>query len=200
CQAVLDGQSLDVMTGGATPKGRKGRKGRRSRIQVTVALSTLLGLDQQPAELAGYGPIPASVARKLAGDPNSTWHRLVHDEVGDLIDYGRAVYQPPQDLVDFVTARDHTCRGPGCNRDSRSCELDHVRDWANGGATSHDNLGPECGRHHHLKHDCGWNVERNPDGTYTWTSPTGQTYDKPPDELPKDTTLETQLGDDPPPF
>jgi hypothetical protein len=198
CQAVLDGQDLALTTaGGAMPKGRKGR---RARIQVTVALSTLLGLDQQPGELAGYGPIPASVARTLAGDPKSTWHRLVHDDLGKLIDYGRTVYRPPQDLIDFVTARDTTCRGPGCNRSSGTCDLDHVQDWALGGTTSADNLAPECGRHHHLKHDCGWTVQRAPDRSYQWISPTGQTYDKPPDELPKDTTLEVLPDDDPPPF
>ena len=61
-------------------------------------------MDQRPGELAGYGPIPATVARTLAGDPASTWHRLVHDELGHLIDYGRSTYRPPQDLIDFVTA------------------------------------------------------------------------------------------------
>jgi hypothetical protein len=198
-QAVLDGADLNLTTT-SSGKSPKGRKGRRTRVHVTVALSTLLGLDDQPGELAGYGPIPATVARTLAGDPESTWHRLVHDELGQLIDYGRTTYRPPQDLTDFVTARDQMCRGPGCSRSSLHCELDHVQDWANGGTTSADNLGPECGRHHHLKHDCGWQLHRAPDGTYTWTSPTGQTYDKPPDELPRDTTLETRPDDDPPPF
>jgi hypothetical protein len=190
-QAVLDGADLGLITTGGA-RAPKGRKGRRSRIQVTVALSTLLGLDEQPGELAGYGPIPAAVARKLAGDPTSTWYRLVHDELGHLIDYGRSTYRPPQDLVDFVSARDESCRGPGCARSSRSCELDHVLDWAKGGTTSADNLGPECGRHHHLKHDCGWTLRRQSDGTYVWGSPIGRTYEKPPDELPKDTTLENR--------
>ena len=40
--------------------------GLRPSVQVTVALSTLLGLDEQPAELDGSGPIPASVARRLS--------------------------------------------------------------------------------------------------------------------------------------
>jgi hypothetical protein len=43
-------------------------------------------------------------------------------------------------------------------------------------------------------------VQRAPDRSYQWISPTGQTYDKPPDELPKDTTLEVLPDDDPPPF
>jgi hypothetical protein len=199
-QAVLDGADLGALRTSAGTAPGSGRKGRRAWVQVTVALSTLLGLDDQPGELAGYGPIPAPVARKLAGDPGSTWHRLVHDDVGDLIDYGRRTYRPPQDLIDHVTARDQTCRGPGCLRDSRTCDLDHVRDWAFGGVTSAGNLAPECRRHHHLKHDCGWTVQRQPDGTYRWVSPSGQSVDKPPDQLPEDTTLQARPDDDPPPF
>ncbi len=46
--------------------------GLRRSVQVTVALSTLLGLDEQPGELAGSGPIPASVARRIAADQTGT--------------------------------------------------------------------------------------------------------------------------------
>ena len=53
-----------------------------------VALSTLLGFDEQPGELAGYGPIPADLARRMAADPTGTWTRLVTDELGQLVDYG----------------------------------------------------------------------------------------------------------------
>ncbi len=41
----------------------------RPAVQVTIALSTLLGLDDQPGELAGHGPIPASVARRTPPTP-----------------------------------------------------------------------------------------------------------------------------------
>ncbi|HEY3632300.1 MAG TPA: DUF222 domain-containing protein, partial [Jatrophihabitantaceae bacterium] len=51
-------------------------QGMRPSIQVAVALSTLLGADEQPGELAGHGPIPASVARRLAADESGTWRRL----------------------------------------------------------------------------------------------------------------------------
>jgi hypothetical protein len=47
-------------------------QGMRPSIQVTVALSTLLGTDEQPGELSGHGPIPASVARRLAADETGT--------------------------------------------------------------------------------------------------------------------------------
>ena len=39
------------------------RHGRRPQVQVTVAASTLLGLDDLPGLLAGYGPITADTAR-----------------------------------------------------------------------------------------------------------------------------------------
>ncbi|MGI8814580.1 MAG: DUF222 domain-containing protein, partial [Pseudonocardia sp.] len=54
------------------PPARRGGSGQRAASQpsvhVTVSIGTLLGLDEQPAELAGYGPIPASLAREIAAD------------------------------------------------------------------------------------------------------------------------------------
>ena len=38
------------------------------RVDVTVGAGTLLGLDDKPGYLAGYGPIHAEVARELAAD------------------------------------------------------------------------------------------------------------------------------------
>ncbi|MGX9349451.1 hypothetical protein ACWXWW_17845, partial [Microbacterium sp. KNMS] len=38
----------------------------RAVVQVTVAATTLAGLDDEPGFLAGYGPIDADTARKLA--------------------------------------------------------------------------------------------------------------------------------------
>src|SRR5262249_208428 len=71
------------------------------QVQVTVALTTLMGLDEQPGELAGYGPIPAPLARELAGD--GTWRRLVTDPLsGQLLDYGRTTYRPPAPPTHFL--------------------------------------------------------------------------------------------------
>jgi hypothetical protein len=36
------------------------------RLQVTVPATMLMRVDDQPGELAGYGPITADVARELA--------------------------------------------------------------------------------------------------------------------------------------
>ncbi|MDT4909717.1 MAG: hypothetical protein QOI69_2958, partial [Pseudonocardiales bacterium] len=109
--------AIDTLHG--TASGELPREhGMRPAIQVCVALSTLLGLDEQPGELAGSGPIPATVARKLAADPTGTWRRLVTDPMGKLIDYGRTTYRPPKDLADHVIARDRTCRFPHCQTTS----------------------------------------------------------------------------------
>jgi hypothetical protein len=78
-------------------------------VNVTIDLPTLLGLAENPGQLAGYGAIPASVARTLASD--GKWRRFITDpQSGALLDYGRETYLPPQQLVDFLIARDRTCR------------------------------------------------------------------------------------------
>jgi hypothetical protein len=71
--------------------------GQRPAINVTVSLGTLLGCDDQPAHLDGYGPITAALARRLAADQTGSWRRLVTDENGRLLDYGRKTYRPPDD-------------------------------------------------------------------------------------------------------
>jgi hypothetical protein len=44
-------------------------------VQVTVAATTLLKVDDQHGELAGHGPIPAQVARQTAADPTGMARR-----------------------------------------------------------------------------------------------------------------------------
>ena len=53
------------------------KHGQRVALQVSVAASTLLGLDDAPGYLGSYGPIPAQLARELAQD--GTWRRVLTD-------------------------------------------------------------------------------------------------------------------------
>jgi hypothetical protein len=155
--------------------------GRRAAVQVTVALSTLLSCDENPAELDGYGPITAQAARRIAADETSTWQRLVTDPVnGQLVELGRSTYRPPRDLADYVRARDRRCVFPGCRRSARHCEIDHADPWCTGGHTCEHNLHPLCTRHHHAKHNAGWQVRRLDDGSFRWTAPTGHIHIVPP--------------------
>lgn len=155
-------------------------QGRRATVHVTVALTTLLGVDDAPAELDGYGPIDADTARRIAS--TGTWRRLLTDpRTGTLLDYGRTTYTPPADLREFVLARDRRCTFPGCPRPGRRCQLDHVHEWQHGGTTCAGNLHLLCLRHHTCKTSRTWRAGRNPHtGCTTWTSPVGKTYVVPP--------------------
>jgi hypothetical protein len=142
-------------------------------INITMDLPTALGLAENPAQLAGYGPIPASIARTLSAD--GKWRRFITDPVtGNLLDYGRETYIPPQPLVDFLTARDRICRFPGCSQPARITDIDHAVPWEEGGHTSPGNLGLLCRRHHRMKTHNGWNLISHEDGSCTWTSPHGK--------------------------
>ena len=144
-------------------------------ISVAIDLPTLMGLAENPGQLAGYGAIPASVARRLAADGN--WQRFVSDPTtGNLLDFGREKYTPPQELVDYLLARDRVCRFPGCRRTGQSSDIDHAQSWETGGETNPANLGLLCRRHHRMKTHGGWSLESNPDGSCTWKSPKGKTF------------------------
>lgn len=144
-------------------------------INVTIDLPTLLGLAENPGQLAGYGAIPASVARELASD--GKWKRFITDpQTGNLLDYGRESYEPPQALKDFLIARDRTCRFPGCRKSAALSDLDHAQSWEAGGSTSAENLGALCRRHHKLKTHDGWSVTSHGDGSCTWVSPLGKKF------------------------
>ena len=144
-------------------------------ISVAVDLPTLMGLAENPGQLAGYGAIPASVARKLAAE--GSWQRFISDPTtGNLLDFGREKYIPPQELVDFLLARDRTCRFPGCRRSGQLADIDHAQSWESGGETNPANLGLLCRRHHRMKTNGGWSLESNADGSCSWESPHGKHY------------------------
>lgn len=131
----------------------------------------------QPA--TGHPLDPKQHDDRTPGHPN-TWRRLLTDPVTiRFLDYGRTRYRPPAALAAFVIARDRVCQFPGCNRHATRCDLDHRTPWNRGGTTCPHNLGPLCRRHHRAKHG-PWTLHRNPDGSITWTSPTGMLYHQPP--------------------
>ena len=173
-------------------------------VNITIGLATLLGDNEQPAELDGYGPIPASLARQIAGDPSGTWRRLITDDAGKLLDYETTTYTPPAELDRHVKTRDRKCIVPGCGRPAHQCELDHRVPFPRG-STNAENLEPLCKRHHIMKHHSDWLVEKMPDGVYLWTTPTGHRYRYKPPDLPPPGTEQVDgrreiVDDDAPPF
>lgn len=161
---------MSLLTGTAQPPSTG-----KPLIQVVVPASTLLGIDDLPAEVPGFGVIPADAARRIAAD--ATWQRILTDPTsGTILDVGRKRYRPPKALAEYVRARDRICVFPPCRKSAEKCDLDHRHPYSHGGSTSADNLQPLCPRHHELKHDHGWTVQKHPDGTTEWTAPTGHIY------------------------
>ena len=175
-----------------------GGSGLRAHVQVTVAIETLMGLNEDPADLMGHGPIDADTARDLAFNAGSTWRRLVTDPLsGQLLDYGRKTYRPPVGLADFVKARDVTCRTPSCTRPADD-DLDHIISWP-AGSTSERNLEAKCDHHHVLKHQGRWKHQLStdpdhPQGTIVLISPTGHVYLSYPYTYPQPVTRTTTKG------
>lgn len=174
----MDAHRADAMTAIAalfleTNEDQVMNHGRPITVNLTIDLPTLLGLSENPGQLSGYGAIPATVARELAAD--GKWRKFITDPTtGNLLDFGRESYLPPQVLRDFLLARDKTCRFPGCRRSGVKGEIDHVIPWEEGGETSPKNLGLLCKRHHQLKTHGGWKLESFEDGSCEWTSPLGK--------------------------
>lgn len=161
----------------------------RTTVHVTVALTTLLGIDDAPATLADLGPISAADARTLALDAGSTWRRLVTDPLsGAVVHVGRTRYRPPSALADHVRARDRSCVRPGCQVSADRCDLDHTVEFhthAPGapsdqrhlrGGTEPSNIGPLCRRDHRLKSTAGFVLRQIAPGVFEWTTPTGHRY------------------------
>ena len=118
--------------------------------QVTVPLSTLLGLDDAPGEIAGAGPVPASVARSLMAQA-SVWRRLLTDPAdAHLVTQQVRSYRPTQAMRDYVLARTGgVCSARGCGN-RRGVQIDHVDPHPHGPTTG-TNLDPECTPDHNAK-------------------------------------------------
>jgi hypothetical protein len=175
------------------------RRGGGVDIRVIIPYTALLGADDLPAEIAGYGPIPAAVARDLAA--GGTWRRILTDPAsGRPVDYGTTRYRPPAHLAGLIITRDQTCQFPGCRIPAHRCDIDHgvPYDPANGtGPTSETNLGPKCRRHHQIKQTPGWSVTHHPDGCTTWATPSGHQYHSQPAPLTDPEPLTIHPAPDP---
>ncbi|HVU61055.1 MAG TPA: DUF222 domain-containing protein [Mycobacteriales bacterium] len=167
----------------------------RVETQVRIDLATLLGGNDHPGELVGYGPITADAARALAAD--SVLRRLVTDPLtGDTLDLGLRSYRPTAALKRLILAQHPTCTMPGCNRPADTSQIDHRHERRDGGRTDRINLKPMCLMHHQMKTKKRWKVDLNPDGSETWTSYLGFTYTRKPNWFPLPEPLE--LDDQPP--
>ncbi|MFJ5693264.1 DUF222 domain-containing protein [Arthrobacter sp. NPDC093125] len=150
----------------------------KAQVLVTVPVFSLIGAGEEPATLDGYGPIPASMARKLVAEGATSFLRvLVDPRDGAPLEIGRTSYRLTTPMHQWLRLRDARCTFPACNNPSLDNEADHLLAWSDGGTTGISNLGQACPRHHRLKHRSPWRpVAANHDSPPGWISPTGRSY------------------------
>ena len=188
--------------------------GRPAQVPVPVAVNlvltdeSLLAGDDNPARIAGYGPVPAAIARRLiaaaAADRQSraTLRRLYkHPRSGALLAMESRARIFPTGLARFIDLRDDTCRTPYCDAPIR--HHDHATPKARGGPTSAANALGECEACNYAKEAPGWTVTTSVDdtGSHTaeFTTPTGARHHSKAPPLPGPIRIdlcdvETQIG------
>ena len=166
-----------------------------AELQILVSLSDLTKVTGSQSVMCGHncGLTFGNGLSQIVGEISATgllleghqllgllsdakFRRILFDpDTGGLLDFGRQTYRPPKSLRQYVKMRDNTCRAPGCVRNARYCDLDHIKSWDSGGNTRKDNLASLCRTHHLLKTHGDWQYEITPEGKARWTLP-GQVY------------------------
>jgi hypothetical protein len=150
-----------------------------------VPLTTVLRLADEPGMWGTWGPILADAARDaVAAIRKAPWRLTVtHPTTGVAIWSGSTRRRPSVEDLDYVRARDRTCRIAHCNRPAVHCQIDHNVERQDGGATNPCNLGPLCPKHHRRKSRRLWDVKQVGDGHFESRSPLGAVYHVQPEPV-----------------
>ena len=154
-------------------------------VNLVLTDDTLLGGDNAPGDIDGYGPIPAAVARGLVFGAvtdqraRATLRRLyAHPRSGALVAMESRARLFPRGLAAFIGLRDQRCRTPYCDAPIR--HRDHAQPWADGGPTTATNGVGLCECCNYAKEADGWQVSTCVDENHThtteFTTPTGHRY------------------------
>jgi Domain of unknown function (DUF222)/HNH endonuclease len=136
----------------------------------------------EPAQVQGFGPIPAELARRIARAAAETaglWLRRLYTrpDTGRLVAMESRMRRFEGGLAEFLIVRDQVCRTPWCDAPVR--HGDHVISSEDGGATSEGNGQGLCEACNHAKSAIGWRASPGPAGAggYVETvTPTGHVY------------------------
>ncbi|MGL5865820.1 MAG: hypothetical protein ACRCYX_08105 [Dermatophilaceae bacterium] len=148
-------------------------------VPVAPGLETLVWFVKGLVEAPGTSGLLPSAVTALLADPDTrvrfTGVGPGTDGAADGTPEQRRTYRPGKVLAAKVRARDVRCRFPGCSVPAARCHLDHVIPHP-AGETAEENLHSLCPAHHAFKHHAGWTVAMTPDGTCTWSAPTGRQH------------------------
>jgi hypothetical protein len=128
-------------------------------------------------EIPGIGVIGGDVVAAILAKFDTRIARVLLDErTGVVIETSIAEYLPDTAMRRFVQKRDGCCRFPGCRRNAKRCEPDHIIPFSAGGPTAIWNLVALCKHHHRVKHNAGWRLTMTRDGKCLWTDPHQRQY------------------------
>ncbi|MBA2738953.1 MAG: DUF222 domain-containing protein [Nocardioidaceae bacterium] len=162
-------------------------------VQVVISAATLLGIDDAPGLLRGYGAVSADVIREIVDDADASGGRTVLRGLfcdpadGRLLAMDSTARLFSGGLRQFALNRDQLCRLSG----GRIVDVDHVHEHQDGGPTSAAN-GQSLGKLAHVVKDHPGITVRTTNGLagldrlrahspdIVWTMPTGHTYVRPP--------------------
>jgi len=151
-------------------------------VNVVISDQALVGVGNPAAVIAGYGPVPSALARKLIAEAvadqrsQAALRRLyATPATGALVALESRARVFPKGLAEFVGVRDQRCRTPYCDAPIR--HRDHAKPHRAGGTTSAVNGLGLCEHCNYLKESDGWTVTstNTENGTHTaeFTTPTG---------------------------
>lgn len=151
-------------------------------VRLVVSDRTLVAGGDEPGHVPGYGPVPATLVRRLVREADRAWvRRLFCDPTtGSLVSMESERRTFTGLLRDLLVTRDDTCRTPWCDAPVR--HVDHPSRAADGGATSADNGQGLCERCNYTKEAPGW-VATSHAGVVTTRTPTGQVHTTRPPPL-----------------
>jgi hypothetical protein len=98
---------------------------------------------------------------------------IVEDDEGTPLEVGRKRRTVTTALKRALWSRDRHCSFPGCHN---RCYVDahHIEHWADGGATSLENLTLLCTFHHTLLHEGGFKIRRDGEKAIYFQRPDGR--------------------------
>lgn len=133
-----------------------------TEVQVHVSAKTLTDFDSDGCcHLHDGRNLAPQTVRRLFCDAGVV--RIVEDAKGQPLDVGRKTRTIAPALRRVLSARDKGCRLPGCGA-TRHLHAHHIEHWADGGATSLDNLVQLSPHHHRLMHEGGFDVQASRGG------------------------------------
>ena len=157
-------------------------EGASPRVSLGLVMSdaALLGGSDEPAQLEGFGPIPAELAREIVAGAcdrdEDVWLRRLYTSptTGELVSMDTTGRFFRGSLARFIRLRDQVCRTPWCDAPIR--HVDHLQPHTSGGSTSAGNGQGLCESCNYAKDAPRWRARPEPDGSVVVTLPTGHQH------------------------